>query len=217
MAQAAAFGLRCPLSFVNVADTSSLSSPGSLGTGGSATSECVVKAVLDAAVKLCALIDPYRKPPKSPWESKESLATPACGTNFPSAITNAATSASPSNKITMDLPEPPCASEWTAAVAAAAAAGTSLQASGWFGGASAGPGVGYDYATQGVACCEVEVDCLSGEVAMRRADLLMDQVTEGGQIRGRLSGGRGIPPFAPLDDANQSNACAAKFVLLGAI
>jgi len=43
-AQAAAFALGCPLGGVSVSDTSSLATPGSADTGGSATSECVVKA-----------------------------------------------------------------------------------------------------------------------------------------------------------------------------
>jgi xanthine dehydrogenase molybdopterin-binding subunit B len=155
--QAASFALGCPLSLITVGDTSSLASPGSLATGGSATSECVVKAVLDAAATLAARILPYRvsTPPQGNQAAQKPDAPPS----------------------PQGTPEPPTRADWAAAVAAACAAGVGLQANGWFGGASAGEGVMFDYSTQGVACCETEVDCLTGEVAILRADLLMDQGT----------------------------------------
>lgn len=157
--QAASFALGCPLSLISVGDTSSLSSPGSLATGGSATSECVVKAVLDAAATLAARLQPFRFPPPIAGQNEGPAQAPPAPT-------------SPSG-----TPEPPTQMEWVAAVAAASAASVELQATGWFGGASAGDGVMFDYSTQGVACCQVEVDCLTGEVAILRADLLMDQGT----------------------------------------
>jgi len=135
-AQAAAFALGCPLGGVSVSDTSSLATPGSADTGGSATSECVVKAVLDAAETLNARLLPFR---------------PAAGAAGEGA--------------------------WEATVKAATDAGVSLAASGWFGGAAPEGVPKFDYATSGVACCEVEIDALSGETCILRADLLMDQGT----------------------------------------
>ena len=66
---------------------------------------------------------------------------------------------------------------WKATVAAACApdAKAALAAFGWF--AHPKDTSGSDYATQGVGCVEVEVDVLTGEVAVLRADVAMDQGT----------------------------------------
>ncbi|EOD37049.1 hypothetical protein EMIHUDRAFT_226032 [Emiliania huxleyi CCMP1516] len=134
-AQAAAFALGCPLGGVSVSDTSSLATPGSADTGGSATSECV--AVLDAAETLNARLLPFR---------------PAAGAAGEGA--------------------------WEATVKAATDAGDSLVggAAGVEGKAPAGKGEGV---SRRVPRGErlVEIDALSGETCILRADLLMDQGT----------------------------------------
>jgi xanthine dehydrogenase/oxidase len=70
---------------------------------------------------------------------------------------------------------------WAATVVAAAKHNAPLSAVGWFGGdgtgGSHGSGTKWEYATQGVGCVEVEVDVLSGEVQLTKAQLLMDQGT----------------------------------------
>ena len=66
---------------------------------------------------------------------------------------------------------------WQATIAAAYDAHVSLHATGWESvGADAQPKK-FDYATQGVGCVEVEVDALTGEIAILRADVCMDQGT----------------------------------------
>jgi len=64
------------------------------------------------------------------------------------------------------------AGQWSEMVAAAAAAGVGLLATGWF---NQKQDALFQYATQGVGCVEVEVDILTGELEIRRADILMDQ------------------------------------------
>jgi len=68
--QAAAFALNCPLDCIRVSETSSLDAPGSGDTGGSATSECVVKAVLDAGESLSARLAPYRVDPQGGLQAR---------------------------------------------------------------------------------------------------------------------------------------------------
>ena len=136
VAQAVAYALGCPLEAVVVGDTSSTGgAAGSIGTGGSATSELCVRTVLDACKTLNAQLAPHRDK----------------------------------------------GGDWTKTVAAAAEANLSLAALGWFGGdgtgGSHGSGTRWEYATQGVCCVEVEVDVLTGELSIARADLLMDQGT----------------------------------------
>ena len=146
VAQAVAYALGCPLDAVVVGDTSSTGgASGSLATGGSATSELCVSAVLDACSTLDAQLAPHRD----------------------------------------------TGGDWAATVTAAAKANLSLAAVGWFGGdgtgGSHGSGTRWEYATQGVGCVEVEVDVLTGELSIARADLLMDQGT----------------PLSPLVDLGQ--------------
>jgi len=70
------------------------------------------------------------------------------------------------------------ASGWAATIAAANKDAVCLHAAGWEHVTSAEQGgKPFDYATQGVGCVEVELDALTGEIAIRRADVLMDQGT----------------------------------------
>ena len=63
---------------------------------------------------------------------------------------------------------------WAEVVHAAAAAGGELHASGWF---NMTTDKTFAYATYGVCAVEVELDILTGEIAILGADLLMDQGT----------------------------------------
>ncbi len=66
------------------------------------------------------------------------------------------------------------ADDWVATVAKAFAAGAELAAHGWSTPPSEEP---FDYATYGVAAVEVQIDALTGELQIERADLMMDQGT----------------------------------------
>ena len=66
---------------------------------------------------------------------------------------------------------------WAETVAAAWKASIALQAVGWEAVTKAEQPKMFDYATQGVACVEVEVDGLTGEIGILRADICMDQGT----------------------------------------
>jgi len=70
------------------------------------------------------------------------------------------------------------ASEWSATIAAAWKDEVNLHACGWeHVTAAEQDNKPFDYATQGVGCVEIELDALTGEIAIRRADVLMDQGT----------------------------------------
>jgi len=65
---------------------------------------------------------------------------------------------------------------WAATISAASKDNASLHAAGWEAVSAAEQHDKlFDYATQGVGCIEVELDALTGEIAILRADILMDQ------------------------------------------
>jgi len=66
---------------------------------------------------------------------------------------------------------------WAETVAAAWKASVALHAVGWEAVTKAEQPKTFDYATQGVGCVEVEVDALTGEIGILRADICMDQGT----------------------------------------
>ena len=63
---------------------------------------------------------------------------------------------------------------WAEAVAASDAH-ENMQAVGWSNVQTGKEHGNFDYCTQGIGCVEVEIDVLTGELALLRADLLMDQ------------------------------------------
>lgn len=68
--------------------------------------------------------------------------------------------------------------DWAKACAAAGSAGENLSITSFYMPSSLNPNpdstTGFDYATQGAACSEVEIDCLTGEVQILQVDLDMD-------------------------------------------
>ena len=72
--------------------------------------------------------------------------------------------------------EPYRADDWAATITAASKDNAALHAAGWEAVSAAEQhNKLFDYATQGVGCIEVELDALTGEIAIMRADILMDQ------------------------------------------
>jgi len=164
VAQAVAHALGCPLDALTVGDTSTLESPNSNVTGGSGTSESSVRAALVAANELSRRLEPFRKGAGAEAEA---------GVRAGGADDDSAAAANSGNSGVDGFGG---VDGWKSAVAAAADAGISLHAAGWeqLPKDAAKP---FGYATQGVGCVEVELDALTGEIAILRADVLMDQGT----------------------------------------
>merc|ERR1712137_348887 len=77
---------------------------------------------------------------------------------------------------------------WEATVTAALDAGVCLQAEGWYVNRDEGLN---SYATYGAACSEVEVDILTGEIEIKKVDVVMDlgRALNAGIDCGQLEGG----------------------------
>jgi len=123
-AQSAAYTLGIAMEKIKIKDTDTSKVPFNTCTGGSMTSECSVKAVEDACLRL-----------------KDSLTLYLEG-----------------------------GATWEQAVNQAFADGVCMAATGWW----RNPVEGTEYSSCGVACSEVEVDVLSGEVQILQTDILMD-------------------------------------------
>ena len=184
-----------PLSAVRVASATRTDAvPNASPTAASASSDLYGGAVADACGQLMARLRPYLL---------KAAADVAAGAEAPSlaaAGTTTATTTTKGGKNKTTSSSSSTLSVWKAAVAAAYADRVDLCAHGFY--ATPGPrgwgsGSPFAYCSFGAAAVEAEVDCLTGDSQVRRADVVMDvgrslnPAIDVGQVEGAFVQGLG--------------------------
>jgi len=192
-----------PLSAVRVASATRTDAvPNASPTAASASSDLYGGAVADACRQLMQRLRPYLLEAAAEAEAAEAAAEAAASSPSPSSSSAAAATAKQGGE---NKTPPPSSSfsffpVWKAAVAAAYADRVDLCAHGFY----ATPGLGgwgsgspVAYFSFGAAAVEAEVDCLTGDSSIRRADVVMDvgrslnPAIDVGQVEGAFVQGLG--------------------------
>ena len=186
-----------PLSAVRVASATRTDAiPNASPTAASASSDLYGGAIADACRQLMSRLRPYLL--------KEAAAAPAEAAAAAAAAAAEAASSSSTAKEGEKIKTSPSPSSplsiWKAAVAAAYADRVDLCAHGFY----STPGLGgwgsghpFAYCSFGAAAVECEVDCLTGDSSVRRADVVMDvgkslnPAIDVGQVEGAFVQGLG--------------------------
>ena len=168
MAAVAARALSIPAHLVHVAESATDKVPNASPTAASMSTDLYGMAVLHACEQIAARLRPYqRKMPGAPWANVVQTAY------FDRVNLSA--------QGFYAVPGDRCGYDWDAPV----------------GRDNARRGQPFNYFTQGVAATEVEVDCLTGDVCVLRADVVMDvgasinPAIDVGQIEGAFVQGYG--------------------------
>lgn len=185
-----------PLSAVRVASATRTDAvPNASPTAASASSDLYGGAVADACGQLMARLRPYLL-----REAAKAADAEAASSSPAAAAAAAATSSAKEGGSRATSPASSTLSVWKAAVAAAYADRVDLCAHGFYatpGVEGWGSGAPFAYCSYGAAAVEAEVDCLTGNSQVRRADLVMDvgaslnPAIDVGQVEGAFAQGLG--------------------------
>jgi len=188
-----------PLSAVKVASATRTDSvPNASPTAASASSDLYGGAVADACAQLMQRLRPYLLKAAAAAAAAATAAAeaPSSATTKQGAAEGGKTSPSPPSP----SPSTTVLTIWKAAVAAAYADRVDLCAHGFYstpGLGGWGSGAPFAYSSFGAAAVEVAVDCLTGDSAVTRADIVMDvgrslnPAIDVGQVEGAFVQGMG--------------------------
>ena len=188
-----------PLSAVKVASATRTDSvPNASPTAASASSDLYGGAVADACAQLMQRLRPYLLKAAAAAAAAATAAAeaPSSATTKQGAAEGGKTSPSPPSP----SPSTTVLTIWKAAVAAAYADRVDLCAHGFYstpGLGGWGSGAPFAYSSFGAAAVEVAVDCLTGDSAVTRADIVMDvgrslnPASDVGQVEGAFVQGMG--------------------------